>query len=637
MTLVSPAIRRQIQDGLDDPDAYWEQAARALPWLRTWDNVFEWNPPTFTWFSGAQTNLCFSALDYHVANGRGGQAALIYFNERGEQRVYTYAQMLFEVRRVAAALRGLGIARGDRITLYMATSPEAVILMLACVRIGAIHSVIFGGFGANAMADRIQASGSRLVFTSDIAYRKGKDVRLKELVDAALSVPGHAVERVIVQTRAAQGAPMQPGRDLAWSDFLEQGKGQSGGYVPMEANEPAFILATSGTTAKPKLAVHTHGGYQVHVVTMGRVVFGLRPGEVWWATSDIGWIVGHSYMVYAPLITGCASVVFEGALDYPHPETNWKTAVEQFGVTGIFTSPTAVRALMRYGDAPLRSVDHSRVERIFCAGEVLNPPAWDWLQNTILDGRIPVIDHMWQTETAGPVFGNPYGIGLLPIKPGSAAIPLPGIDAAVVTPDGQPCAAGEKGIMILKRPFPGLIASLWGEPDRYGRDYWSKIPGVYYTGDSAHVDEDGYVWFAGRADEIIKIAAHRIGTIEVESAFLKHPGVAECGVIGRPDDTRGEVISAFVLLKNGHTPSEELKRALVAVVHQELGPIAVIGEVNFVSMLPKTRSGKIMRRVLRAVTLNRDPGDITTIEDEGSVGEARHAWEQMRAELGQGA
>ena len=403
----------------------------------------------------------------------------------------------------------------------------------------------------------------------------------------------------------------------------------------MEANEPAFILATSGTTAKPKLAVHRHGGYQVHIVSMGRWCFGMRPTDVWWATSDIGWIVGHSYMVYAPLLIGCTSVVFEGALDFPKPDSVWRAVVEEIGATGIFTSPTAIRALMRYGDDPLSSIDHARVERVFSAGEVLNPPAWDWLQNTVLQGRIPVIDHMWQTETSGPVFGNPYGLGMLPIKPGSAALPLPGIDAAVVDSAGTPCPTDEEGIMVIKRPFPGLVASLWGEPERYGRDYWGKIPGdVYYSGDSAHIDKDGYVWFGGRADEIIKIAAHRIGTIEVESACLKHPAVAECGVIGRPDTTRGEVISAFVLLKQEEHPSDELREELIATIRHELGPVAVVGELNFVGMLPKTRSGKIMRRVLRAVILDRDPGDITTIEDEGSVEEARQAWHQMRSELG---
>jgi len=631
--LISPSVHAKILDGLTNPDAMWAEAARVIPWLRTWDRVFEWDRPTFRWFVGAETNLCYSALDYHVARGRGGQAALIYVSERGQRATFTYAQLLFEVRRTAAALRGLGLGKGDRVTLYMPTMPEAVILMLACVRIGAIHSVVFGGFGANALADRIQASGSRAVFTCDVSYRKGKDVPLKPIVDEGLRTGATTVERVVVLRRTAAPVDLQD-RDVTWEDFLAGAEGQSGDYEAMEANEPAFILATSGTTAKPKLAIHTHGGYQVHIVTMGQWVFGLKPSDVWWSTSDIGWIVGHSYMVYAPLITGCTTVVFEGALDYPRAEANWKAIVEEYGVTGIFTSPTAVRALMRYGDEPLKSVDHSRLERVLCAGEVLNPPAWDWLQNTIFEGRIPVIDHMWQTETGGPVFANPYGLGLLPIKPGSAGIPLPGIDTAVVHPDGRPCAIGEKGIMVIKRPFPGLTPALWGEPERYGRDYWEKIPGVYYTGDSAQFDDDGYVWFSGRADEIIKIAAHRIGTIEVESAFLKHPSVAECGVVGRPDETRGEVISAFVLLKHGHEASSDLRRALVDVVHHELGPIAVIGEVNFVSMLPKTRSGKIMRRVLRAVTAGRDPGDITTIEDEGSVEEARAAWLQMKQEIG---
>jgi acetyl-CoA synthetase len=633
VSLVTPAVRGWVEDGLRHPEEFWARAARELPWFRPWDRVFDWHPPTFSWFLGAETNLCYNAIDRHVLAGQGGRAALVYINERGERDVRTYAQCLHHVKRIAAALRGLGIKKGDRITIYMPACQESIALMLAIVRIGAIHSVVFAGFGAKALADRLEASGSRLVFAADLTYRKGKNVPLKGIVDEAIEAGGTTVEHVVLLSRAAEPAPMREGRDLSWEQFLARADGQSGEWVSMEANEPAFILATSGTTAKPKLAIHTHGGYQVHVHAMGRWAFGLKPTDVWWATSDIGWIVGHSYMVYGPLLIGCTTIAFEGALDHPHAEANWRVAVEEFGATGIFTSPTAIRALMRYGDAPLQSVDHSRLERVVCAGEVLNAPAWDWLQNTILGGRTPVIDHMWQTETSGPVFGNPYGIGLLPIKPGSATIPLPGIDAAVVNLDGTPCGPGEKGIMVLKRPFPGLTAALWGEPERYGRDYWQKIPGVYYTGDSAWVDDDGYVWFGGRADEIIKIAGHRIGTIEVESACLRHPAVAECGVVGRPDETRGEVISAFVLLKHGQLASAALRQALLDTIRHELGPIAVVGEVNFVGMLPKTRSGKIMRRVLKAVILDRDPGDITTIEEEGSVEEARVAWQQMKAEL----
>ena len=633
MNLISPIVNRWIQDGKEDPDGFWEKAAKELYWFRVWDRVFEWNYPNFRWFVGAQTNLSYNALDVHVKQGWGGHTALIYMNERDERRLFTYAKLLHDVEKIAAALRGMGISKGDRITIYMPTCPEAIMLMLATVRIGAIHSVVFAGFGEKALGDRIQASGSRLVFTTDITYRKGKDVNLKSIVDGALAQVDNSVEHLVVLKRGSQDVPMNTPLDITWEEFLEHSKGQPSDCVPMEANEPAFILATSGTTAKPKLAIHTHGGYQVHIASMARWVFGLKPEDVWWATSDIGWIVGHSYIVYAPLIIGCTTIAFEGALDHPSSETNWKIAIEEFSVSGVFTSPTAVRLLMRYGDEPLGRVNHDRVERIFCAGEVLNAPAWDWLQNKMLKNRIPVIDHMWQTETGGPVFGNPYGLGMLPIKPGSATIPLPGIQVEVMNMDGQPCAPNEKGIMVIKRPFPGLTPALWGEPERYGNDYWNKIPNVYYTGDSAHMDADGYVWFAGRADEIIKIAGHRIGTIEVETAFLKHPAVAESGVIGRPDEIRGEVISAFVLLKNGFQASEALKKELLETVRHELGPVAVIGELNFVNMLPKTRSGKIMRRVLKAVTLDKDPGDITTIEDEGSVTEAREAWQEMKNAL----
>ena len=633
MNLISPIVNRWVQDGRDNPEAFWEAAAKELHWFRTWDKVFEWNYPNFRWFMGAQTNLSYNALDVHVKRGWGGHTALIYFNERGERQLFTYAKLLHDVEKISASLRGMGLSKGDRVTVYMPTCPEAIMLMLAVVRIGAIHSVVFAGFGEKALGDRIQASGSRLVFTADITYRKGKDVKLKGIVDGALAQTENRVEHVVVLKRSNEAIPMEVSRDITWDEFMEHATGQTGECIPMEANETAFILATSGTTAKPKLAIHTHGGYQVHIVSMARWVFGLKPTDVWWSTSDIGWIVGHSYIIYAPLIIGCTTLAFEGALDHPSPEGNWKVAIEEFSVSGIFTSPTAVRLLMRYGDLPLGKVNHDNLERIFCAGEVLNAPAWDWLQNKILKNRIPVIDHMWQTETGGPIFGNPYGLGMLPIKPGSATIPLPGIEVSVLSADGEPCGPNEKGIMVIKRPFPGLIPALWGEPERYRQDYWEKIPNVYYTGDSAHIDEDGYVWFAGRADEIIKIAGHRIGTIEVETAFLKHSAVAESGVIGRPDEIRGEVISAFVLLKHGFKVSPELKKELHETVRHELGPVAVIGEINIVSMLPKTRSGKIMRRVLKAVILDKDPGDITTIEDEGSVTEAREAWQQMKEEL----
>jgi acetyl-CoA synthetase len=627
-------IGRYREDARRDPDGFWSRAAAALPWFRKWDRVFESTPPTFKWFVGGQTNLAYSALDAHVKDGHGDRVALLYLNERGERREFSYRQLLTEVERAAAALRGLGLRKGDRITVYMPLCPETIILLLATVRIGAIHSVVFAGFGAGALMDRIQASGSRFVFAADTCFRKGKELRLKEIVDAALANDAAGlVEQVVLLRRSSEPCPMRPGRDLDWTEFLSRGAGQSGECVAMESNEPAYILATSGTTARPKLAVHTHGGYQVGVVTSGQWCFGLKREDVWWATSDIGWAVGHSYIVYAPLIIGCTTVAYEGALDHPGPETFWRT-LQELRVTGLFTSPTAVRLLMKCGDEPRRAFDLSALQRAFCAGEVLNPAAWEWFQKKMLGDRIPVLDNWWQTETGAPVIGNPFGLGALPVRPGSAGVPLPGMELAVMTPEGKRLGPGEKGILVIEKPFPSLTPTLWGEPGRYEADYWGKIPGAYYTGDFAHIDAEGYVWFGGRADEVIKIAAHRIGTIEVESAFLKHPSVAETGAVGRPDELRGEVIAAFVVLRQGHAPSPKLKEELIATVRGELGPVAVIGDLNFVRSLPKTRSGKIMRRVLRAVTLGRDPGDITTLEDEGSVEEARQAWQELRDSLG---
>ncbi|HIN16247.1 MAG TPA: acetate--CoA ligase [Dehalococcoidia bacterium] len=632
MAAINPTVQQWVEDARGAPEEFWARAADELPWFRKWDNVFERDDPSFRWFVGAQTNLAYNCLDHHVVSGRGDSTALIYVNELGERREFTYRELTAEVERVAAGLRALGMDKGDCLTIYMPTSPEAITAMLATVRIGAIHSVVFAGFGAGALAERIRASDSRIVLTADIGYRKGTEVQLKEIVDSAMEMGGEKVEHVVVLRRGGE-SPVTSDRELGWDEFIERGEGHDGGHVSMEANEPAYILATSGTTAKPKLTVSTHGGYQVHIHSMGRWVFGLKPSDIWWSTSDIGWVVGHSYMVYAPLLAGCTTIVYEGALDHPEPDVVWRL-IEELGVTGLFTSPTAVRLLMRYGEAQAREHDLSSLERVVSAGEVLNAPVWKWLQEVVLEDRVPVIDHMWQTETGGPIFGYPYGIEMLTIKPGSAGIPLPGIEAEVLTSEGEPCAPGEKGIMVIKRPFPGLTPALWGEPERYGPDYWERIPGVYYTGDSAHIDEDGYVWFAGRADEIIKIAAHRMGTIEVETAFLKHAAVAEAGVTGRPDELRGEVIAAFVALKEDFEPSDDLRKELLATVRADLGPVAVIGDLNFVTMLPKTRSGKIMRRVLKAVTLGTDPGDITTIEEEGSVEDARQAWDAMRAELG---
>ena len=632
METVSPVVRRWREDGERDPETFWAKAAMHLPWFRLWDHVYEADPPTFRWFAGAQTNLSYNCLDRHVARGWGGHAALIALNERGDRQVYTYAELLEGVKDVAAALRALGVGKGDRVAIYMPTCAEAIMAMLACTRIGAMHIVVFAGFGSGALSERVGLAGARVILAADITWRKGKEVQLKEITDEAVTKLGSLVEHVVVLQRGNTPCTMVAGRDLTWPEFLEKGRGQRTDHEVMEANEPAYILATSGTTARPKLAMHSHGAYQVGIYSAGQWCFGLKPTDVWWSTSDIGWVVGHSYIVYAPLLTGSTTIAFEGALDYPTAETFYRIIAREH-VSGIFTSPTAVRMLMRYGDEPAKHYDLTSMERVFSAGEPLNEPAWEWFQKSVFHDRIPVIDHWWQTETGGPVVGNPYGLGIQPIKPGSAGLPLPGYSVKVLTPEGEPCPAGEQGVVVISHPFPGLTASLWGEPERYGTDYWSRIPGVYVTGDAGSIDEDGYVWFMGRTDEIIKIAGHRIGTIEVETALLRHPAVAEAGATGRPDELRGEVVSVFVVLRQGYQPSDELNQELIRAVRDEMGAVVVIGELNFVHSLPKTRSGKIMRRVLKAVVTGKEPGDISTIEDAGSVEEAREAWAQLRSQV----
>ena len=627
-------VRAWRREATVDPEGFWERAAEQVPWFRKWERVLDWEPPTFRWYSGGMSNLAYNCVDHQVEAGRGDHVALITENERGVRQTFTYAELHRETKRVGAALRAMGIDKGDRIAIYMPTSAEAIILMLGAIRIGVVILVVFAGFGAGALGERIRLAGARALFATDVTYRKGRDVPLMPIVSQALA-DTPSVEHVVVLRRVKSADRVRD--EISWQDFIAGGAGRDDSHVQLEANEPAYILATSGTTAKPKLAVHTHGGYQVYVYSMAKWMFGLRESDIWWSTSDIGWVVGHSYIVFAPLLVGCTTIAYEGALDHPNAETFY-AVVERNKVTGVFTSPTAARLLMRYGTEPARKHDLGSLERLFCAGEVLNAPAWEWLQKEALQDRVPVIDHYWQTETGGPVVGNPYGIATLPIKPGSGGMPLAGIEAAVVDQDGKELGPGEKGIFVIKRPFPGLSARLWAEPERYARDYWDKVPGksVYFTGDASSIDADGYVWFSGRADEIIKIADHRIGTIEVETAFLRHPAVTEAGVTGRPDELRGQVISAFVVLKQGHQPSDELKKELLATVRSDLGPLAVIGELNFVDMLPKTRSGKIMRRVLKAVILDKDPGDISTIEDEGSVDEAREAWQHLKTGVAAG-
>ena len=498
-------------------------------------------------------------------------------------------------------------------------------------RIGAIHSVVFGGFGAAALAERIADAGSKVLVTADVGYRRSKEVKLKNVADGALQAPNE-IEKVVVLKRASKEPDMKEGRDVYWEEALDMGRSEKTDLVPVESNELAFILHTSGTTAKPKGTVQPHGSYQVYIYSMGKWVYSMSDRDIWWSTSDIGWIVGHSYVVYAPLLFGCSTIMYEGVPDYPAPDVWWRI-VEKHRVSKMWISPTGVRALMKYGDQYPMKHDLTSINLVVCAGEVLNPPAWEWMQKTVLKDQAPVIDHMWQTESSGPIVGNPVGIAMLPIKPGSATIPLPGIEADIVNDRGESLPVDAKGNFVCLRPFPGLTPTLWGDHDRYVKDYWQRIPRRYYTGDAALRDEDGYIWFLGRMDEVIKIASHRIGTIEIESTLISHPAVAEAAVVGKPDQVRGEVAAAFIVLKSGYAPNEALKTILRELVQKSLGKIVVLDDIDFVDMLPKTRSGKIMRRLIKAVISGQPLGDYSTIEDEGSIEEIRKAAEALLAGL----
>ncbi|MEM2105394.1 MAG: acetate--CoA ligase [Candidatus Bathyarchaeia archaeon] len=621
----SPELKSMLRRALENTEEFWGEVASELHWFRRWDKVFEWNYPNFTWFKGGITNIAYNCLENNIAKGRGNHAAIIYESGEGlPTRVLTYNQLLHEVKRFASALKFLGVNKGDRVTIYMPMIPEAVVAMLASARIGAIHSVIFGGFGYGALADRIEDAEPKVVVTADVGYRRGGTVNLKEVVDEALKTAGKSVEKVIVLKRSQKDLPLTSGRDLLWEEAVEKGSSVSAEVERVCADEPLFILYTSGTMAKPKGTVQTHGGYQVYIYAMGKWVYGMCEDDVWWSTSDIGWIVGHSYVVYAPLLFGCTTIMYEGTPDYPAPDVWWQI-VEKNRVTKLWLSPTSVRALMKYGEEWPKKHDLSSVRVVFCAGEVLNPPAWEWLQKKVFEDKVPVIDHMWQTESSGPMVGNPYGIELLPIKPGSAGIPLPGIDAEIVDDEGKPVPVGVEGAFVCKRPFPGLTPTLWRDHERYVEDYWNRILGFYYTGDAAFKDEDGYIWFLGRRDEVIKISAHRIGTIEIESALLQHPAVAEAAVVGRPDQVKGETACALIVLKSGYVPTDVLKRELIDLVKKTLGPIVVIGEIFFVGKLPKTRSGKIMRRLIKALITDSPLGDYSTIDDETAIEEVKKA------------
>ncbi|MBC6936271.1 MAG: acetate--CoA ligase [Chloroflexi bacterium] len=601
-------------EAMADIEAFWAKRARTLDWFEPWTQVLDRSsPPFYKWFVGGKINIAHNALDRHVKTWRKNKLALIWEGEPGDKRTFSYWRLWQEVNKFANVLKSMGVKRGDRVTIYMGRVPELPIAMLACAKLGAIHSVVYGGFSEHALADRIEDAQSRVVVTCDGAWLRGNIVELKQIVDEAVH-RSPVVEHVVVVKRTGQDVPMTPGRDFWYHDLMALPIASPNCETEvMDAEDPLFILYTSGTTGKPKGILHTHGGYQVYISTTLEWAFDLKDEDRWWCAADPGWITGHSYIVYGPLILGATGFMYEGAPNYPYPNRWWKM-VEEYGITHLYTAPTAIRGLMRFGDAWPNRHNLSSLRMLGSVGEPINPEAWRWYHRVIGKSRLPIIDTWWQTETGGFMITPLPSVGL---KPGSATRPFPGIDADIVDEHGQPCPPGTDGLLVIKQPWPGMLRTIYGDPDRYVKQYWSYFQdkGWYLAGDSARKDEDGYYHIIGRIDEVIKVSGYRLGTAEVESGLVSHPAVAEAAVIGVPDDVRGNVIYAYCILRAGFEGNDALVDALKDHVRHEVGPIAVPSRIEFVASLPKTKSGKIMRRVLKARAMGQPEGDISTLEE----------------------
>lgn len=594
-----------------DPEKFWAGIARELHWFQPWSKVLEWDLPWAKWFIGGKINLSYNCLDRHVQGPRKNKAALIWEGEPGEVRTLTYQQLLREVSKCANALKSLGIKTGDRVAIYMGMTPELAIALLACARIGAVHSVIFGGFSAHALVDRIQDAQCNAVITQDGGYRRGNEIKLKNTVDEALaSCP--SVKHVLVYKRTGSEIKMQSGRDHWWHELVSKASDDCPAE-PFDAEHPLFILYTSGTTGKPKGIVHTTGGYSVGTYYTTKMVFDLREEDTYWCTADIGWVTGHSYIVYGPLQNGATSLMYEGAPNWPESDRLWEI-VDRHKVNIFYTAPTAIRAFIKWGDQYPNRHKLDSLRLLGSVGEPINPEAWMWYREVIGKNRCPIVDTWWQTET-GMIMISPLP-GAVPTKPGSATLPLPGVFPDVVTRSGQSVPKGSGGLLVLRKPWPAMARTIYNDPDRFVKQYWSDIPGMYFTGDGARKDEDGYYWMMGRVDDVINVAGHRLGTMEIESALVAHPKVAEAAVVGRPDELKGQAIAAFVTLESGNKPSPALKEELRQWVTKEIGALARPDDLRFTDALPKTRSGKIMRRLLRELAGTGDvKGDITTLED----------------------
>ncbi len=606
--------------------AFWEEQALALSWTVPWTKVLEWNPPHAKWFLGGKLNVSVNCLDRHLVGPRRNKAAIIWEGEPGDRRTLTYWELAREVNRCAGALRRLGVARGDRVAIYLPMIPEAAIAMLACARIGAVHSVVFGGFSSESLRDRIKDARAVALITADGGYRRGQVLPLKRFADEALADCPSVKHVLVVRRRpGAEGdeafARMQEGRDHWWHRLLDDAP-LTAEPETMDAEDLLFILYTSGTTGKPKGIVHTTGGYLTQVAATTKYVFDLRDEDLFWCTADIGWVTGHSYVVYGPLANGATVLMYEGAPDWPERDRFW-AMIERYGVTVFYTAPTAIRAFMKWGpDHPARH-DLSTLRLLGTVGEPINPEAWIWYHEHIGRQRCPIVDTWWQTETGG-IMITPLP-GVVTTKPGSATIPFPGISAELVDAQGKPLEKGG-GFLTLTEPWPGMLRTIYGDDERYRETYWSRFPGRYFAGDGAKVDEDGYWWILGRVDDVLNVAGHRIGTMEVESALVDHPAVAEAAVVGRAHDLKGQALAAFVTLKEGHAPAAELKDDLKDHVVKKIGAIARPDDIIFSADLPKTRSGKIMRRLLKDIAEGRKLGDTTTLADPSVVAKLKEQY-----------
>ena len=601
---------------ISDPEVFWAELAEAeLAWFKKWDKVLSWEPPFAKWFEGGKINITYNCLDRHLNTWRKNKAAIIWESEHGQNRIYTYQQLHREVCKFSNVLINQGVRKGDRVCIYLPMVPELVISMLACARVGAVHSIVFGGFSAEALRDRLNDCQAKMVITSDGSFRRGKRLPLKANVDIAL-MNAPSVKTVVMANVAGLEVNMKAGRDHLWDDLMSYASTFSE-CEPMDAEDPLFILYTSGTTGKPKGILHTTAGYLLYVHTTAKYMFDLHEEDTLWCTADIGWVTGHSYIVYGPLSIGATSVMFEGVPNYPRPDRFWEI-VEKYNVNIFYTAPTAIRAIKRDGDDWVKKHDLSSIRLLGSVGEPINPEAWTWYYDVVGGGRCPIIDTWWQTETGGALI-TPLP-GAMTLKPGSASRPFFGIKAEIFNEEGKPVGRNEGGYLVITKPWPGMIRNVWGDPERFKNTYFNKYEGIYFTGDGARIDEDGDFWLMGRIDDVVNVSGHRIGTAEVESALVSHLAITEAAVVPMPHEIKGQGLYAFVTLKKNYIPDNKLKSELLMHITKEIGPIAKPEVIQFTESLPKTRSGKIMRRILKQIAMNsEDIGDITTLADPSVV------------------